>query len=85
MHSIAPEFENLPLSHDVQVRLLVAPNILLLDPGGHLLQVKLDDAASAEEYLPRVQFWQFNDAALPVTSLHLPDSQGVHVPVPFSG
>ena len=76
IHTIALDLDTFPFSQSKQARLLVAPSIELLLPGGHELQVVKEDAPVADEYVPRSHFLQLDDDELPVVLLHVPASQG---------
>ena len=74
LHSIAPDFDILPILHGSQTLLFDAPVIVPFDPGGHRLQVLMLDAPIAVEYVPWPHFLQSTDDKLPNVSLHVPDS-----------
>jgi len=76
LHSVAPDFDILPILHGSQTLLFDAPVIVPFDPGGHRLQVLMLDAPIAVEYVPLPHALQSNDDKLPVVSLHVPDSHG---------
>ena len=52
VHATAPGPDTFPLMHSVHTVLLVAPRIVLFDPGGQELQVVINEARVAVEYVP---------------------------------
>ena len=72
VHATAPDSDTFPLSQSVHTVLFVAPRIVLFDPGGQELQVEINEARVAVEYVPWPHFLQSNDDVLPTVSLHVP-------------
>ena len=72
VHATAPDPDTFPLMQSVHTVLFVAPMIVLSDPGGQELQVEINEARVAVEYVPWPHFLQSNDDALPTVLLHVP-------------
>ena len=52
VHATAPDPDTFPLVHSVHTVLFVAPRIVLFEPGGQALQVEINEARVAVEYVP---------------------------------
>ena len=76
LHSVAPDFDILPILHGSQTLLFDAPFFVPFDPGGHRLQVMMFDAPIAVEYAPLPLSFQSNDDILPTVLLHVPAWHG---------
>ena len=72
VHATAPEPDTFPLMHSIHTVLFVAPRTVLFDPGGQELQVEINEARVAVEYVPLPHFLQSNDDVLPTVLLHVP-------------